>query len=292
MTVNTDVIRARSYLQDKLIARTQQKKSKFRGKISEMKITGKSTSINRSGLRNMSQVTDVHGDTPIVAQSLSRRVLNAKTFNDGDMLDKKQIREIEMDIRPFIIEEMVNAYNREIDKICYDALIGTALAGEDGGTSVALTDYESGAHKIAHGSAGLTKAKILQAKRKMMLAGVDFDNEPAFLFIDSKGWEDLIEEDDFTSMDFVDAKANITGQVGKILGFNVVHVNVLDGYGSTDDYRALAMVPSAGMLGIGEELRIEMAERADKQFNYQVYVETTLGAVRLHEEKVIDIRLS
>ena len=43
------------------------------------------------------------------------------------------------------------------------------------------------------------------------------------------------------------------------------------------------------MLGLGEDVTARVAERADKAFSTYVFYRMSIGAVRLEEEKVVQI---
>jgi hypothetical protein len=292
MTINTDVLRAQTYLQDNIIALAQQKTAKIAPILMQKTVSGKATFFNRGASRSMAAVVDVHGDSPINAQEFSRRMLTTQSFNDGDMVDKKEINDLMMDPRPFITQQLNAAFQRKCDEVAYDALIGNAYSGEAGATAVTLASFDSGSHVIAAGGTGLTLTKVQNSLKLLRKAKVNLDAEQAYLIVDSEGMDDLLGEEKFTSTRYNNGMGVQSGVVGEILGFQVIHAHILDDYGSAGDYRALVLVPSAGVFATARGLELNMAERADKQFNYYVYVEAEIGATRLEEEKVIDIRLA
>lgn len=292
MTINTDVLRVKNYLRDTLISLAAQKESKFAQFVEQKKVSGIATFFDRIGNRSMTLDNSVHADSPINDQEFSRRMVILNKFIDGDMIDKAQILEIERDVKPAIAMKIVEAWNRKKDEVCYEALIGSAAGGEAGATAITLASYNSGSNVIAAGGAGLTITKIKQGLKQLRKNKVDVDGEGVVLMVDSEAYEDLLGITEFISRDYQGAQPMETGVVGQVLGCKVVHSPIMDNYGSAGDYRAVMFAPSALKMAVGYDLNLEMAPRPDKGFNFQIFAEGMIGATRLEEEKVIDIRLT
>ena len=89
------------------------------------------------------------------------------------------------------------AIGRAMDDEIIDALGGTAKTGVSGGTSTALPAGQ----KIAHGSAGLTIAKLISAKKIMDQNSVDPSIE-RYIVVSPEQIEDLLNTTSVTSADF------------------------------------------------------------------------------------------
>jgi hypothetical protein len=57
----------------------------------------------------------------------------------------------------------------------------------------------------------------------------------------------------------------------------------------TSDRLVFAYTEDAVKLGIGKDISAKISERADKSYSTQVYYGMSLGAVRMEEDKVVQI---
>ena len=89
------------------------------------------------------------------------------------------------------------AIGRAMDDEIIAALGGTAKTGVSGGTSTALPSGQ----KIAHGSAGLTIAKLVSAKKILDQNSVDPSIE-RYIVVSPEQIEDLLNSTTVTSADF------------------------------------------------------------------------------------------
>jgi hypothetical protein len=89
------------------------------------------------------------------------------------------------------------AIGRAMDDVIIDALGGTAKTGKEGTTS---TSFPAG-QKIAHGSAGLTIAKLVEAKKKLDANSVD-PSIKRYIVVSPEQIEDLLNSTTVTSSDF------------------------------------------------------------------------------------------
>ena len=89
------------------------------------------------------------------------------------------------------------AIGRAQDDVIIDALGGTAKTGKGGTTS---TSFPSG-QKIAHGSAGLTIAKLVTAKKLLDAQSVD-PSIKRYIVVSPEQIEDLLNNTTVTSSDF------------------------------------------------------------------------------------------
>ena len=80
--------------------------------------------------------------------------------------------------------------NRRVDKIIYDAMRGTQTLRD------ATTEALPSGQKIAHGSVGFTKAKLIETKKLFRAAECDEHNgEELFLTFDSRMLEDILGDE-------------------------------------------------------------------------------------------------
>ena len=89
------------------------------------------------------------------------------------------------------------AIGRAMDDAVIDALGGTATTGKEGSTSTSVPSTQ----KIAHGSGGLTIAKLVNAKKLLDANSVD-PSIKRFIVVSPEQIEDLLNSTTVTSSDF------------------------------------------------------------------------------------------
>ena len=175
------------------------------------------------------------------------------------------------------------AMGRTMDDVIIAAALGTAKTGKDGGTSTALPSGQ----KIAHGSAGLTLAKLLSAKEILDANSVD-PSIPRYIVVSPKQISDLLNNTTVTSSDFNTVKALAQGELSTFVGFNFITSNRLT-TDSNSDRQVIAFASDGIKLAMGKEPQARIDERADKSYSTQVYYCQSIGATRMEEEKVVEI---
>lgn len=146
----------------------QQKMSRFESAVTiEPNIVGMSKSVNRLGQRTAQRRTQRHGDTPINDQPHSTRFVDLYDWEDGDMVDDQDKIRMLVDPTSDYVQAMVAGMNRAKDDVIVSAFGGSARSSATG--SVILPASQ----KIAVGGTGLTKAKIIQAKKIFRLNEAD-----------------------------------------------------------------------------------------------------------------------
>ena len=174
------------------------------------------------------------------------------------------------------------AIGRSMDDVIIAAMGGTALTGTTGSTSTTLPS----AQKIAHGSAGLTIAKLVTAKKKLDEKSVD-PSIPRYIVVSPEQIEDLLNSTTVTSADFNTVKALVQGDIDTFVGFKFITSNRL-----TDDGTSrlcYAWAQDGMKLAIGKEPNAKIDERSDKSYATQVYYCSSFGSTRMEEEKVVEI---
>jgi len=99
------------------------------------------------------------------------------------------------------------AIGRAMDDAIITAATGTALTGVSGGTSTTML----AANQIAHGSAGLTVAKLVSANKVLDNADVD-PSIPRYIVVGPEQVEDLLNNSTVTSSDYNSIKALVHGK--------------------------------------------------------------------------------
>ena len=261
----------------------QQKGSRLRDAVRSETVTGKSHFFERIGSVAAEKRTSRHSDTPRMDTPHSRRKVTMDDYDWADLIDQED--KVRMLISPQSEYAMAGAWamGRAMDDAIIAAATGTSFGGVSGGTSVALPSTQ----KIVHGSAGLTLAKLIEAKEKLDANDVDPD-EARYMIVTSKQMSNLLNIEKVTSSDYASIKALVQGQIDTYLGFKFLRTERL-GLDSNSDRQVLAFCQSGIGLAVGSDVSTRISERADKNYATQVFLSMTIGATRVEDEKVVEI---
>lgn len=261
----------------------QQKGSRLRDAVRSETVTGKSHFFERIGSVAAEKRTSRHSDTPRMDTPHSRRKVTMDDYDWADLIDQED--KVRMLISPQSEYAMAGAWamGRAMDDSIIAAATGTSYGGVSGGTSVALPSTQ----KIVHGSAGLTLAKLIEAKEILDANDVDPD-EARYMIVTSKQMSNLLNLEKVTSSDYASIKALVQGQIDTYLGFKFLRTERL-GTDSNSDRQVLAFCQSGIGLAVGSDVSTRISERADKNYATQVFLSMTIGATRVEDEKVVEI---
>ncbi len=249
----------------------------------ESGIVGMSKSINRLGQRTAQLRLTRHGDTPINDQPHSTRFIDLLDYEDGDMMDDQDKIRLLTDPTSDYVKAMVAAQNRRKDDTIIAALGGAARSAAS--TTVALPASQ----KIAVGGTGLTKAKIVQAKKIFRANEADEEGgEELYMLYSATALQDVLNDSTLTSADFLAVRMLQEGTLkGTWMGFNWIPTERCPKVSSTRYLYAYAK--SGVALGIGANIQAEIGKDPTKGFNYRIYARQSIGSVRVEEEKVVEI---
>ena len=261
----------------------QQKGSKLRDAVRTESIVGKSHFFERIGSTAAVKRTSRHADTPRVDTPHSRRKVTMDDYDWADLIDDSD--KVRLLISPQSEYAKAGAYamGRTMDDVIIAAATGNAFGGVSGGSTIALPAGQ----KIAHGSTGLTIAKLISAKETLDAANVDPD-EARTLVCSAKQISDLLGTTQITSSDFNSVKALVQGDIDTFMGFKFIRSERL-GTDSNGNRQVLAFTNTSMGLALGKDIQTKISERADKNYSTQVYLCMTIGATRVEDEKVIEI---
>lgn len=261
----------------------QQKGSKLRDAVRTESIVGKSHFFERIGSTAAVKRTSRHADTPRVDTPHSRRKVTMDDYDWADLIDDSD--KVRLLISPQSEYAKAGAYamGRTMDDVIIAAATGNAFGGVSGGSTIALPAGQ----KIAHGSTGLTIAKLITAKETLDAANVDPD-EARTLVCSAKQISDLLGTTQITSSDFNSVKALVQGDIDTFMGFRFIRSERL-GTDSNGNRQVLAFTNTSMGLALGKDIQTKISERADKNYSTQVYLCMTIGATRVEDEKVLEI---
>lgn len=257
---------------------SQQKGSKYRNTVRMETLVGKSHFFERIGSVEMQDAVSRHDDTPQIDTPHSRRKVSAVTSRYADLIDKADIRRVLIDPQGAYTTVGMMAAGRRMDRHILAAVNGTSYSGETGATSVVLPT----AQKVAAASAGLTVAKLIDAKE--ILGEGDVDEDVGLtIAIRPDGLTDLLNQTEVKSSDYNSVKALVKGEIDTFLGLNFIKSNLVP------SGKALVWQKNAIGIAISAEPFIRISERADKNYSWQVFIEMDMGATRVEEAGVVEI---
>ena len=265
--------------QDNLIHLAQQKGSRLRASVNEQSVTGEKFNFERLGTVAAVVKSSRHTTTPVLEVPHSRRTATMTDYHWADLIDDED--KVRMLISPesHYAKSGANSMARAFDDLIIAAATGNAVDGD--GSNVALPAGQ----KIAHGSAGLTLAKLISAKE--ILDGNEVDEEDRFFVLGSQQVSNLLNTTEVKSADYNSIKALVQGDIDTFMGFKFLRSERLN-LASTQR-KCFAFTKGAMGLGIGKDVSTKIDLRPDKSYAHQVYLSFVAGATRVQDECVVEV---
>ncbi len=269
---------------DNFIHVAQQKTSRLESHVLvEPRIVGMSKSINRLGQRTATRRTQRHGDTPINDQPHSTRFVDLYDWEDGDMVDDQDKIRMLVDPTSDYVAAMVSSLNRAKDDVIISAFGGSARSTSG---NILLPVGQ----KVAAGAAGLTKAKMIQTRKLFRQNEADAEaGEELFFAYGAAQLADLLTDVTLTNTEVNTVLSLMSGSIpnATLMGFRMIPTERLPKASTTRFNYAWAK--SGVTLGKGMEIMTKVGEDPGKGFNVRIYAKMSIGAVRVEEEKVVEI---
>ena len=265
---------------------SQQMGSRLRDAVRVENVVGKNAFIDQIGSATAALRTSRHADTPQMDTPHDRRRLSLADYEYADLVDDQDKVRMLIDPTSSYARAAAAAMGRAMDDLIITAATGTASTAETGSGSATL-DATNNSVGSASSNDGLTLAKLREAKRKMDLNDVD-PSIPRYIAVGPKQIEDLLGDTTVTSSDFNTVKALVQGELDTFMGFRFIMSNRLT-VDSNDIRKCFAWAEDGLTLGIGKDISARIDERADKGYATQVYYCMSIGAVRMEEDKVVQI---
>ena len=261
---------------------SQQTGSILRGGVSEESVTGEKAFFDQVGAAAAVKRTSRHGDTPLVDTPHSRRMVTMDSYEWADLIDDADKVRMLIDPTSTYARAAAAAMGRAMDDAIIEAATGTAKTGKSGSTSTSMLSD----HQIANGSADLTLAKLIEAKKILDLASVD-PSIPRHIAVGPDQIEALLNSTTVTSSDFNTVKALVQGEINTFMGFQF---HVTTRLAKSGNIRTCFAWAEDGIkMAMGKDVMSRIEERADKSYSTQVYYCATFGATRMEESKVVQI---
>jgi hypothetical protein len=256
----------------------------LRGKVREQAVWGTGSKVvNQVGKSTAYSMPARGTKTAQHSTSMTSRhlypggVYTTETVTDPDLMQTLANPTSEL------IQSMANALGEQIDQTIINASIGNSRVGVDGGTTVALPASQI----TAHGSTGLTIAKLRDMNTKFEIANVNLRTDPIQMIISPQQKNNLLATTQVSSRDYNAVAALVHGEVDMFLGVHFITSNLLPISGTTRT--CIAFSKSAITLGVWENLFVKITEMYDQHFETLLYLRQYFGATRTEELKVQSI---
>lgn len=261
---------------------SQQMGSLLRSAVDVESVTGEKSYFDQVGSVAAVARASRHQDTPLLETPHSRRQVALTTYEWADLIDDSDRVRLLADPTSSYARAAAAAIGRSQDDVIIAAMGGTAKTGKEGATS---TTFASG-QKIVHGSAGLTIAKLVSAKKLLDANDVD-PSIKRYIVVSPEQIEDLLNNTTVTSSDFNTVKALSQGDISSYVGFQFITSNRLKDDGTSR--LCYAWAQDGMKMAIGKDVMARIDERSDKSYSTQVYYCATFGATRMEENKIVEI---
>lgn len=315
MSVNVNTAFVQQYSTN-IMMLLQQQGSRLRNTVQTYSFVGKAASMAEqfgavSPVRNQSR----HSDTPLISTPQDKRWIYPNDYDWADLIDNQDKLRMLIDPSGPYTQAGVMAMGRAIDDEIISGFLNANNTGENGTVSTStLYAFNSNSQSIAatvgaSAATGLNIAKLRAAKRKLLEAQLDVDNDQLFCIISAKQHDDLLNEAQAISLDYNNTPVLVNGKISSFMGFNFILSERIPGGAnfnsainpaitsadSDGSYVAGTrwMVPvyskSGLALGMWNDVQASVDRRPDKRNSWQVYVTGTFGSARLEEKRCVII---
>jgi len=284
----------------------QQQGSRLRSCCANYSFTGKAASMAEqfgsvSPVRNQSR----HSDTPLISTPQDKRWIYPNDYDWADLIDDQD--KLRMLIDPAGPYAMAGAWamGRAMDDEIISGFFNSNNTGENGTAATGLLSAFNGGSQavaVATGAAsntGLNIAKLRAAKKILLAAEVDVDNDQLFCVMTARQHDDLLNEAQAISLDYNTTPVLVNGKISSFMGFNFIiseripggaNFNTainssVTGYTTGSQWMVPFWAKSGMALGMWNDVQTSVDRRSDKRNSYQVYVTGTFGGARLEEKR-------
>lgn len=285
---------------------SQQKGSRLRNAVRTETVVGDSRFFDRIGKAASQTRSSRHGDTPQLDTPHTRRMVTLITKECGDLVDDAdKVRTLNDPTNDYSVAFQWRL-GRDMDVEIINAASGSAYGGVSGGSGIVLPSTQKVA-SVASGAGASLNVQALRRAAKVLDSNDVDEMEPRFCAFNAYQKESLLSATEVASSDFNSIKALVMGQIDTYMGFKFLRSEQLNdrsgtlsfdqssgvvgsGSGDADGYdQVLVWAKSGLLLGIGSDIKAEIAKDPGKSFSTRIYAAMNMGATRMEEEKVVEI---
>lgn len=310
MSIQANTVFAQQYAENVLFL-SQQKGSKLGEAVTvHNDVRGEYAFFDQVGPTGYGVIMNRNGDSPLINTPFARRRVQMGGYEFGDLIDKTD--EVQMLIDPTSATARNAAFSmgRAKDDVIYQSFFNTAYtnSGLDGVTPTSVTFPSANVIAVndrtfqdegnsAVNNSSLTVSKLIYAKDLFGTYNVDLEGDEVYCATAQQGIAALLTATPVTSIWYNSVKPLVSGEVDQFMGINIIHTELTlangNGVSQKDGsgYMNAAVWCKSGVaLGIGEDIMSMIQPRPDKRFATYVYFQMLLGATRLEENKVVQLK--
>lgn len=252
---------------------------------------------DRFGRLKLQKKTTANGDTNYSEAEMVRRFAKKPgSSNVATLIDRDAVNSTSVEPRAPLVMETRDAVSTYHDDRTLVGWWGTAWEGVTSATTaVAFTSGNKIAHNYGGVSVGLTLAKLIELRRQLKKANVNFKKENPIILLDADAESDLFGINEYKSFDYNGSKPLVDGELKPWMGFRFLTANL----GDAEAYPEAAALFTVGGInrlpvivpsGVARVTWVEFFGRAgtpmpDKQWSEQIYAEAESTVVRTDEKK-------
>lgn len=272
-------IYAQAYSQN-IMQLAQQKYSKLLNTVFiKPNVKGKTFFQDQIGEWSMSTKGGRNVVTPNNDPVLSRRMGTMIDYHDNRLLDRGDELRIISDPKSAYTIAAARSLGRKIDDVIIAAALGTSNTGETGSGTAATPSTVS----VTADSLSLKNV----AAAKLALDDADVEEEDRYLVINPTLLSSALQEEKMSSADYAVVKALVNGDINTFMGFNWITSTRLS---QQSGLVGLVYQKYAMCLAMAAQPLVRTDERKDLSYSWQIYYELNVGAVRLEEDRIRQLR--
>lgn len=269
------------------------------------------------------------GQNPHSDMDYDRRRTQIFEYENGHMLDPKDLARVANDPSNEITRAFLAAAHRKLDDIIIEGLFSRVYTGKKGEQPIdfvnsvgsgkirvgdkskgnttpiatgGVWEVQSGAYEgiqvaadyTGTGTAadsGLTLKKLRAVRSAMVRMEAASLDEPLNVFITEKQFDDLLGINEVVNADFAIRKALAEGKVTEYGGFRFIHCQRLP-FDANGKRRCVVAKPKALKLAIGKNIKADMWNLPNQKNIPYMYFSMSAGATRMWGELLAEVKCS
>lgn len=269
-------------------------------------VNGKTAWFDQIGKTTMQKRTTRHAPTVLSDIRQDRRKLVTDPYDGGSMIDEPDQVRLLADLKGPFAENFRMAMNRTMTSVILTAAIGTAYAKKNGATSESAVTLPTGASATSQtiavnyvkgqargagtgSNTNMILDKLTEAKYLLDIEDTPM-GDPRFIALTASQTKAMLDNiTEIKSSDYANVKALVDGEVDYFMGFRFIRSNEVY-VNASDVASVVAWSKNALLLGKAAAPTVRVDERPDLSYGIQVFATMDIGATRMQEEGVIEIK--
>lgn len=294
MSFQHDILAATQAFNANLHMLAQQQVSKLQDAVRVETMTTKSEFFDRVGGIRMLPRTSRHADTAFTPLPFSRRRVDAFDYEVSDLIDAEDVQKALVNPQSATTTRFLEAGKINMDRVIFNAALGNAVStdSEFAVTNVALPAGQ----KIANGGTNMNTSKIKDGLKILGNNDVDLAKEQPVLAVNWNMYRVLLSTAEFINRDYKLSNFNepLNAQkamqnLSEFLGVEIRIVAKELTPKSGNIGSAILFTKNSIVLGVNNMYSTKVLEDATKGGSLRVIGKQSIGAVRMEEEKVVQI---